>query len=432
MRRAVVGVCCLFVFALVGCTDGELQSDDAVVISYDDGGNGTNSDGTSSSDASSSSDTPVRRDSSNVRYDTGVGKQDTQTGKMDTHNNLCGGRGCGSNAVCRNNACQCKSGYTGDPYAGCHKKMQQGCGGGNKCGKNALCVNAKCKCVAGFKPDGSGGCNRTTVGDPAKRTKSQVCQRWSKVSRGGASTMWKTQPTGDCDPGELSGEVIWNALNATSGFRWLVGLDPVTYKDNYLEITQEAATALAAEGKRIQHKIPMSYKCYSQKAHQGASSSNLSQGTRTAASTVYQYIQDRGNPTLGHRMWIFNPSMGATGFGHRGRYGAMYAFDGSGPDNQADTFYPSPGYFPKSALLGPWSYSTKSASVSNPSVTVEEVKSGKKLSVSGIRSLSGGYRRPGGVGWKVSGAQTGVEYKITISGVGGGKKSYTTTLVSCP
>ena len=446
MRRTIA-LAALVTLATAGCIGGTTQNDpqnvdggDALTDTGSMADTGTTGDSGTSDDTTGGDDTgqPPSDTGGDTATDTGNGGDDTgtqDTSTADTQNpNLCGGRQCGTNAMCQNDTCQCADGYTGDPYTKCVEEMNQGCGGQSSCSGKAMCVDGNCTCPPGFTPGGSGGCMRPTVGDPAMRSKNQVCQRWKKSQGSLTRDLWAQMPSDECDPGVLKDKVQWEALQKTNVYRWLVGLDPVWAKPSYVETNQHCATTLAADGSGLSHDIDMDYKCYTQKAASGAGSSNIARGHRHPASTVGSYIGDRGNPNLGHRRWIFNPGMGATGFGHRGSYGCMYAFDMSGSDTQTEIYYPAPGPFPDRALRGPWSYLSKSYSAQNPKVKITEVQSGKKLSASSLRTLQSSYGRVRGISWQVPDATTGVEYEVTISGLGrsGNKKrTYKTTLVSC-
>ncbi|MFB6351702.1 MAG: hypothetical protein ABEK29_07945 [Bradymonadaceae bacterium] len=379
--------------------------------------------GTNAPDDTSSSDT----------RDTGVADSGRDTAVVADTGSTCGGT-CGTNARCANGTCVCDSGYDGDPTGKCYQPKS--CQSRSDCGSYTLCVGGKCICEPGFERKNSKSCTRPSVGDPSTRTKTEICNHWTSRTTNFTSTLWSTKPASQCATGTLKPIVQWKALEQTNVYRWLIGLDPVHAKDTYIATNHECATCLAAEG-TLTHKIKSSFACYTQDAADGASSSNIASGSSHPAATVRRYIRDNNVASLGHRRWIFSPAMGATGFGHRGRYGCMWTLDNSGPDTQKDMYYPAPGSFPTAALTGPWSYlSADRLDTSNASVSITETATGNSVSVSNVNRLTyGGYGRVTGVSWEVPNATTGTEYKVTISGLGSNgstTKSYKTTLVTCP
>jgi len=197
--------------------------------------------------------------------------------------------------------------------------------------------------------------------------------------------------------------------------------------------TQSCATTLAAENAGLTHNIPMDYACYSSEAAAGASSSNIAMGRSHPADSVDLYIADRNVRSLGHRRWCFNPSMGATAFGQRDSYSCMYAFDRSGSASPDYVAYPAPGFFPQRALSGYWSFGSNQYGLSNASVTMTRVSDGSDVPVQDVYTPGGGYGLTM-VAWQVPNYDTGVEYEITISDLGGNNGSsvtYRTTVVDC-
>lgn len=286
------------------------------------------------------------------------------------------------------------------------------------------------ECNPGYSPDGSGGCTADPVSDPASRTRQQVCARWTGWAPQ-ATTLWAQEPTDQCDWGELHPEAQGDAIRRLDLFRWLVGLDPVTTKPNYIEVTQACATTLAAEGAGLTHNIPSDYACYTQEAATGASSSNIAYGVSNPAATVDLYVGDRGVTSLGHRRWCLNPTMAATGFGQRGRYSCMYSFDRSHSSLVEHVFYPSAGFFPNSALMGAWSAGSRSFDFgSSPQVTITRASDGSSVAVDSVQKLRSGYAIDT-ISWEVPNAQVGVAYEVTIAN-GSNTLNYTTTLVDCP
>jgi hypothetical protein len=336
---------------------------------------------------------------------------------------------CGDHATCEDGQCQCDDGYEGDPDQGC--ELPPACGQ-DGCSTGASCFDGDCICDPGFER-GANGCELEPVSDPAGRTKTEVCQRWN--DRGGyGATTWLVEPTDQCDWGVLHPEHHVAALELTTVYRWLVGLPAVTTAEQARETTQACATTLSAHNQGLTHNITSDFTCYTQEAASGAGSSNIAMGVHSAASSVPLYIGDVGVSSLGHRRWIFNPSMARTAFGYRSSYSCMYSFDRSGPANPEFVAYPAPGYFPAGALMGKWSISSNQLQLqSDTNVTIERVSDGAPVPVSDIYRPGGGYGQPT-LAWSVNSSdiQKEVAYQVTIEGARSGQDvSYEVTLTSC-
>jgi hypothetical protein len=371
--------------------------------------------------------------------DTGVSK-DTMAGDAGADidvDGLCGKFECGENAVCvegvAGDACRCKEGYRGDPYVACEKPTEQQCEEPRDCPDGSICLDGLCRCDPYWELGEEGTCERMTTGSPKGRSAEAVCREWRRLDVELNERIWAESPAMTCQPGRLKAEVQRRALLYTNVFRWLVGLDPLMTKPSNIEKAQACATTLSAEGAGLTHDIPSDYACYTDGAAEAAKSSNLAVGGSHPAPTVPQYIEDTGNPSLGHRRWIFSPTIGTTGFGHRGRYGCMWVVGRSGTDTQTDVYYPAPGPFPAEAVLGPWSYMATGLKTEGADVEVAEVESGASVEVTGVKGY-GGPLPVSVLRWDVPGAETGVAYEVRITGLGAGgdvSKTYRTTLVGC-
>lgn len=341
----------------------------------------------------------------------------------------CASQTCGANATCvsATGLCQCDAGYAGDPALGC--TPLDPCSS-TTCPYGATCNNGQCQCDAGFVDDGNQGCTQITPGDTATRSRDEVCARWNTDHPTLSQSMWQVEPADPCDEGVLHPVVITDALRRTSLFRWLVGLPGVTSMPQYNLTTQACATTLAAANRGLSHSLDASYTCYSPEAQQGAGSSNLAQGVNHPANSVDLYVGDNGVRSLGHRRWVFNPSMGATGFGQRGSYSCMHAFDGSAQANPEYVAYPAPGFFPRNALIGYWSFgSTQLGLNAQTTISMTRTDTGDPVAVEDVYFPGGGYGIPV-VAWRVPAAANDVEYEVTVQ-VGAQSRAFRTTLVSC-
>lgn len=339
---------------------------------------------------------------------------------------------CGANSSCQRDRCVCDAGFTGNPKLGC--TTADPCAQVT-CPRGGICAQGVCACGPGFEGDGS-MCTPLSPGDTALRTEQEVCMRWSDERTPRATTQWQVEPLNDCDWGVLHPEVVSDAQRRLNLYRWLVGLGPVGISDNAQKITQACSTTLAATNKGLSHSIDETYTCYTPEAKQGAGSSNLAQGVSRPADSVDLYIGDRGVASLGHRRWVFNPPMGLTGFGQRGRYSCMYSFDRSANASVDYVAYPAPGFFPQAALLGQWSFSSsKYRFDAATTVTIKKVSDGASVPVTGVNTPGGGYGQPI-LAWTVKSADVplGQELEVTVDklkGTAGTTVTYRVTLVAC-
>lgn len=345
---------------------------------------------------------------------------------------VCDPADCGPGASCQNNVCTCDDGLLGDPFTGCSAANpceDANCPAGSSCNPDG-----SCSCDPFFTGNATTGCSPTPpAADLSVRTKADVCAIWTDDYVRASQDFWLIEPASDCDPGVLHPEELRAALHTTSRYRMLVGLHPVSLSAGNLENVQDCAMMHDANNASLNHTPPNSWACYTQAGYGGCSSSNLARGLGAPAGTVGLYIQDNGVPSLGHRRWVFNPGMGATAFGHRGSYGAMFAFDGSRAHNPAFVAYPAPGAFPRDAILGKWSIHGGGNYTDSHTVTITNMTSGADVPVSNVTAPVFG-NLASTLAWDVSTNQLPVDttYRITIRDSGGTVvREYDTTLVTC-
>jgi len=144
------------------------------------------------------------------------------------------------------------------------------------------------------------------------------------------------------------------ALKKLKAYRYLAEVPYETLElDEQYNKGAQAAAAICEKLNRLDHNPPnpglpeAEYKF----AAKGAGSSNLSMGIKRLDAAVDMWIFD-SDPSniagLGHRRWALNPSMGKTGFGMSGKFGAMWASDGSNrqvPDYD-NIVFPARGLMP--------------------------------------------------------------------------------------
>ncbi len=248
--------------------------------------------------------------------------------------------------------------------------------------------------------------------------------------------------------GMLSNETLQSGINILNHVRYIAGLSDATLNDNYNKTAQAAAVVIAADTTSILSHFPKQPSDMSNDIYQlgaaGASSSNIAWGswsTYTLNDSIVNGWMDDGDPSnidrLGHRRWILNPSMGATGFGvaikskapNTGTYLAMYSFDRSNKTaNEYGVSWPAQTmpveYF---GTNFPWSISFGVSISENTTVKLTNNKTGKvwnfsKNSSDGDFYISNdGYGQIGCVIFRPSdnlSYKSGDSYSVEISNLG--------------
>ena len=173
--------------------------------------------------------------------------------------------------------------------------------------------------------------------------------------------------------GQLTDKEEENALNMVKTIRYIAGLsDNVELSGEYIMLAQASSQINCVNGK-LTHtpKIPDDMNIViGAVGYQGSVLSNIAKYTRPDVSLKFAILDgfmtdgDKTNiKDVGHRRWILNPSMGATGFGSSTTktttYLAMYAQDMSNKDNDKDAIVWPAQNMPTSLFLpdSPWSVS---------------------------------------------------------------------------
>ncbi len=248
--------------------------------------------------------------------------------------------------------------------------------------------------------------------------------------------------------GMLSNETLQSGINILNHVRYIAGLSDVTLNNDYNKTAQAAAVVVAADTTSILSHFPKQPSDMSDDIYQlgakGASSSNIAWGSwsgYTLNDSIVNGWMDDGDPgnidRLGHRRWILNPSMGATGFGvavkskapNTGTYLAMYSFDRSNKTaNECGVSWPAQTmpveYF---GTNFPWSISFGVSISENTTVKLTNNKTGKvwnfsKNSSDGDFYISNdGYGQIGCVIFRPSdnlSYKSGDSYSVEISNLG--------------
>ncbi|MDR1465898.1 MAG: CAP domain-containing protein [Oscillospiraceae bacterium] len=138
--------------------------------------------------------------------------------------------------------------------------------------------------------------------------------------------------------GRLTDRSQQAAVNALNAIRLVAGVPPnVRASDDLVTTAQYAAVLLAKNGK-LSHTpgqpadMPSAFY---QRALRGTKGGNLAHtvgSTNVLLNDLRQFLDDSDShniSTMGHRRWMLNPGMGATGFGHADVFTVMMATDRS-------------------------------------------------------------------------------------------------------
>lgn len=194
------------------------------------------------------------------------------------------------------------------------------------------------------------------------------------VSPGETPYVQRPTVTAPYAPGELNALALDEALEYLNFLRALADLAPVERSRIYDYQCQHGATLLAALD-YVDHNAPqpadMDQNFYDS-AHLATTSSNIAKFNWMRPSILREgvayFVRDDGDsnlPVLGHRRWLLNPYMNATGFGLANSesgmsYVAMYAHDFGRTDAQwSEVPWPAAGFFPVELMHGhlAWSVS---------------------------------------------------------------------------
>ena len=224
----------------------------------------------------------------------------------------------------------------------------------------------------------------------------------------------KPQVSAPYQPGRLTEATLEGALRSLNFMRTLAGLDPVRGSEIYNYQCQHAAVLLAALD-FVDHNAPRPAdmdKNFYDSAHIGTSSGNIARFNWMRDSILREGVEyfarddgDQNLPMLGHRRWLLNPEMSATGFGLANAasgmsYVVMYAHDLGNRSAQWDhVAWPAAGLFPAELMHDhlAWSVSLNPAVYdlenSRPEVTLTEPALGLAFHFRPAESTGDGFCR---------------------------------------
>lgn len=235
--------------------------------------------------------------------------------------------------------------------------------------------------------------------------------------------------------GRLKYKILQSALNTLNQIRYIAGLSSdVVLNDEYVKQAQGASVVNSVNDvltHNPEKPVGMSDEVYKIGA-EGASHSNIAMGYNNIdTSLVYGYMEDGDSSNidrLGHRRWLLNPSMKATGFGYYNNYTAAYALDDSSDyAPEYGVIWPAQNmpteYFNKDF---PWSISmgyAVSDSVEVELIRLSDNKTWKfsKSSSDGYFNVdNGGYGKQGCIIFRPDGIEkyvAGEKFRVNITGL---------------
>lgn len=216
-------------------------------------------------------------------------------------------------------------------------------------------------------------CAQGALGELHTREEVRAMYAELTVGRAGAPYVEQPSASGEYSAGRLADAALSDALGYVNFFRKLAYLDGNVTLDTLYTLRAQHAAVLLAANDALSHDAPrpegMSDGFY-QTAHTGTMSSNIAainwMSDDILNTSVEYFVRDDGEAnldTLGHRRWLLNPYLGATGFGLANSetgmsYAAMYVHDTSAePGAWESVRWPSEGAFPADLTSAdiPWS-----------------------------------------------------------------------------
>lgn len=134
--------------------------------------------------------------------------------------------------------------------------------------------------------------------------------------------------------GSLTDETLNSAIKMLNQVRYIAGISYNVSLNDEINAKTQAASLVNSVNDTLTHypdkPTDMDDTLY-QLGAKGAGSSNLGYGYSTINSSIVNgYMEDGDSSNIdrvGHRRWLLNPKMSATGFGYCEGYTALYAFD---------------------------------------------------------------------------------------------------------
>jgi len=257
-----------------------------------------------------------------------------------------------------------------------------------------------------------------------------------------------------CREGALQAAEHERVLQAVNAVRALHDLPPVRSNKRMVALAAKASLVMAATGV-MSHFPAKNAACANADGRSGSAESNLYLGTfptglvPSSEQMVASWVKDLNVQGLGHRRWILDPYLGAIAFGRVDNpakqlsAGALRVHDPAEPPPvpASGTFVAWPvGRYPAALWdrAAEWSVSLVESSAdrfasqfayfAKSTVEVRDEETQRPVDVSRLYRDDQGFGVPNLLSFRVSGAQPGRWYKVTVRNVtnkGGGTRDLT-------
>lgn len=211
------------------------------------------------------------------------------------------------------------------------------------------------------------------------------------LSSGRVPNQW-TGSVDSCLAGENSKEYTEATLKRLNFYRILAGLSPlVQLVEEYNKKAIQSSLIMEA-AMSLDHYPTPAWKCFSEEGKEAAGKSNLALEAGTAGIDSYIVDAGEGNYFVGHRRWIFFPSLSTMGSGSTKMANSLWVLGERSSENIKPEFvaWPPEGYVPIDLFLDKnyrWSFSKASADFSKSKITL--LANGKNLTTKKEKNLNG-------------------------------------------
>ena len=311
------------------------------------------------------------------------------------------------------------------------------------------------------QPDGesgdSGDTEPTDTGDSTDSGDTGSADTGDSADSGDTSDSCEDFPAYESDPdigqcvaGYPSDGTKNIVLERLNHLRAIHKLPPVVYTDEFDDIVAECSLVIAANQK-LSHFPDSSWKCYSDDALDGCSSSNIHITMASYmpeiddAAIVDGFMIEENVEELGHRRWFLDPWLAEISYGRSegfgsGQYGAntfvlgaaVHVIGGAQQDISASDIefvaYPFENYpkelYDDSVMMSFTAITNKSAKWGNnvvnfasASIAITSETENKVYQIKDLQFDNEGYGVPNNLRWRTSSIRTGVKYNVVIHNV---------------
>lgn len=211
------------------------------------------------------------------------------------------------------------------------------------------------------------------------------------LTSGRVPNQW-TGSVANCLAGENSKEYTEATLKRINFYRILAGLSPIVQLVDEFNKKAFRSSLMMEAARSLSHHPSPNWKCFSIEGKEAAGKSNLA--LEAGAAGIDSYIVDpgAGNYFVGHRRWIFFPSLATMGSGSTKSANSLWVLGERSSSNLKPEFvaWPPEGYVPVDLFLNAnyrWSFSKASADFSKSKITLSA--NGKSFDANKEKNLNG-------------------------------------------